>query len=123
MIPNVELKGDLTWPYGPPVKPTVTDLDSKKVHLEWREPIEGPPLSYRWEVRVDGSVVSTGSTLDRSVTTDRVWSEGNTLSLMVYSLYNDDKVGPIEYAEITRYSLDGQKVGVRDPLGYESCFQ
>ena len=67
-------------------------------------------------------MVSTGVTANRSVTTNRVWSGGNQLALMVYSLYDDKDFGPIEYAEITRYELDERMVGVRDPLGYDVTF-
>ena len=67
-------------------------------------------------------MVSTGGTANRSVTTNRVWSGGNQLALMVYSLYDDKDFGPIEYAEITRYELDERMVGVRDPLGYDVTF-
>ena len=119
---NVQMDGDRAWPYGPPVNPTITDIDDKTVQLRWEEPAEGPAPQYRWEIRLDGSVVSTGTTMHRSVTTDRVWSGGNQLALMVYSLYDDKDFGPIEYAEITRYELDERMVGVRDPLGYDYYF-
>ena len=119
---NVQLEGDRAWPYGPPGNPTITDIDDKTVQLRWEQPAEGPAPQYRWEIRVDGSVVSTGATANRSVTIDRVWSGGNQLALMVYSLYDDKDFGPIEYAAITRYELDEHMVGVRDPLGFDYHF-